>query len=95
MIIARLESLIANQGMEDAVTRAKSYLLAGAEGIMIHSKSKRADEVYEFLQRYDELCQQLGFMQWDLLFIPGNYIPYRPSELRILVLSIYPIFKDF
>lgn len=72
MIIARLESLIANQGMEDAVTRAKSYLLAGAEGIMIHSKSKRADEVYEFLKRYDELCQELGFRK-PVVCVPTTY----------------------
>ena len=40
MIIARLESLIAGKSMEDAVNRAKIYLKAGVDGIMIHSKSK-------------------------------------------------------
>ncbi len=40
MIIARLESLIAGHGLEDALKRARIYLKAGADGIMIHSKSK-------------------------------------------------------
>lgn len=38
MIIARIESLIAKAGMDDAVKRAKAYIKAGADGIMIHSK---------------------------------------------------------
>ncbi|MDF2544787.1 MAG: phosphoenolpyruvate phosphomutase, partial [Herbinix sp.] len=44
MIIARIESLILRQGMEDAVARAKAYIEAGAQGIMIHSREKSPDE---------------------------------------------------
>ena len=52
MIFARLESLIANQGVEDALSRARTYLLSGADGIMIHSKQRTTDEVYEFLSTH-------------------------------------------
>ena len=41
MIIARIESLILKNGIKDAVKRAKAYIEAGADGIMIHSKEKR------------------------------------------------------
>lgn len=43
MIIARIESLILEQGMEDALTRAKAFVKAGADGIMIHSRKKSPD----------------------------------------------------
>ena len=38
MIISRCESLILEQGMDDALTRCRSYLEAGSDGIMIHSR---------------------------------------------------------
>ena len=40
MIIARIESLILEAGMSDAIKRAKAYIAAGADGIMIHSRHK-------------------------------------------------------
>lgn len=52
MIIARIESLILEKGMEDALKRAKSYIEAGADGIMIHSRQKNPDEIFEFLTRF-------------------------------------------
>ena len=48
MLIARIESLILEQGMKDAVIRAKAYVEAGADGIMIHSRKKTPDEIFEF-----------------------------------------------
>lgn len=45
MIIARIESLILEQGMEDALNRARAYVKAGADGIMIHSRRKTPDEI--------------------------------------------------
>ena len=48
MIIARIESLILEQGMLDAIKRAKAYVNAGADGIMIHSRKKSPDEILEF-----------------------------------------------
>ena len=48
MIIARIESLILEKGMEDALARAEAYVKAGADGIMIHSRKKDPAEILEF-----------------------------------------------
>jgi phosphoenolpyruvate phosphomutase len=48
MVIARIESLILEKGMDDAVDRAVSYIDAGADALMIHSRKKTPDEVFEF-----------------------------------------------
>ncbi len=52
MIIARIESLILEQGMEDALARARAYVAAGADGIMIHSRKKDPAEIYEFCDKF-------------------------------------------
>lgn len=52
MIIARIESLILEQGMEDALERARAYVEAGAGGIMIHSRRKQPEEIFEFCRRF-------------------------------------------
>lgn len=52
MIIARIESLILEQGEEDALKRAKAYIKAGADGILIHSKSKEFTEVKSFCEKF-------------------------------------------
>lgn len=55
MIIARIESLIMGKGVDDAFTRAKAYLEAGADGIMIHNREKTPDEIFEFCKLYNKL----------------------------------------
>ena len=52
MIVARIESLILEQGMEDALTRARAYVAAGADGIMIHSRKKDPAEILEFCDKF-------------------------------------------
>jgi len=52
MLIARIESLILERGMEDALARAFAYVKAGADGIMIHSRRKEPDEVFEFCAKF-------------------------------------------
>ena len=54
MIVARIESLILDQGMEDALERAFAYVRAGADGIMIHSRKKSPDEIFEFVDKFRE-----------------------------------------
>lgn len=54
MIIARIESLILERGMEDALTRAFAYVKAGADGIMIHSRKKDPAEIFEFCDKFRE-----------------------------------------
>ena len=52
MIIARIESLILEAGMDDALNRAFAFVKAGADGIMIHSRKKEPDEILEFCDRF-------------------------------------------
>ncbi len=52
MVVARIESLILEKGMEDAIHRAKAYIEAGADGILIHSKEQKPDEVFEFAEAF-------------------------------------------
>lgn len=52
MIIARVESLILEKGIEDALKRALAYVEAGADGIMIHSRKKDPSEIFEFCDRF-------------------------------------------
>ncbi len=48
LVIARTEALIAGQGQEEANRRATAYVKAGADAVLIHSKSKTPDEIVEF-----------------------------------------------
>jgi len=52
MIIARIESLILERGMDDALERAFAFVKAGADGIMIHSRKKDPSEIFEFCQKF-------------------------------------------
>ncbi len=52
MICARIESLILEQGMDDALTRAFAFVKAGADAIMIHSRKKEPDEIIEFVKKF-------------------------------------------
>ena len=52
MICARIESLILEQGMEDALTRAFAFRDAGADAIMIHSRKKDPAEIFEFIEKF-------------------------------------------
>ncbi len=76
MIIARLESLILKQGMDDALTRAKAYIEAGADGIMIHSKEKTPDEILEFCKKYDEFELRV-----PLIVVPTTYNQIYEKDL--------------
>jgi phosphoenolpyruvate phosphomutase len=76
MIIARIESLILDKGMDDAVTRAKAYLEAGADGIMIHSRKKDPAEIFEFCRQYNALPNR----RW-LVAVPSSYRQITETEL--------------
>ncbi len=52
MICARIESLILERGMEDALTRAFAYVEAGADAVMIHSRRKDPAEIFEFVEKF-------------------------------------------
>ena len=52
MIVARIESLILEAGMDDALIRAEAYIKSGADGIMIHSRHKDPAEIMEFMKKF-------------------------------------------
>ena len=54
MICARIESLILERGMDDALERAFAFAGAGADAIMIHSRRKEPDEIFEFIAKFRE-----------------------------------------
>lgn len=76
MIIARLESLILGFGVDDAIERASAFLDAGADGIMIHSKSEKTDEVFEFCEKYKQLPSRKS-----LIVVPTTYNHVTEEEL--------------
>ena len=76
MVIARVESLILKAGMEDALTRAKAYIEAGADGIMIHSKETSPDEILEFCSKYNEFPKKA-----PLIAVPSSYNTITEDEL--------------
>nr|AHL24479.1 PEP mutase [Glycomyces sp. NRRL B-16210] len=75
MIIARIESLILEMGMEDAVTRAKAYIEGGADGIMIHSRQKSPDEIFEFCERFAAFETKV-----PLVVVPTSYNQVTEEE---------------
>lgn len=76
MIIARIESLILEQGMEDAIDRAKAYVKAGADGIMIHSRKKNPDEILEFCDEFRAINKQI-----PIVVVPSSYNSITEEEL--------------
>lgn len=76
MVIARLESLIAGQGVDDAMERAKIYIAAGADGIMIHSKEKDGSEIREFMRRFREYSKDV-----PVVLVPTTYNHIPEEEL--------------
>ncbi len=87
MIIARLESLIAGRGVDDAVQRAKAYLTAGADGIMIHSKSKSALEITAFCRQYERLFTEPALRK-PLVCVPTTYNTITDAELKGLGVNV-------
>jgi phosphoenolpyruvate mutase len=76
MVIARIESLILDKGMDDAVMRAQAYVDAGVDGIMIHSRRKQPDEVYEFASIFRSYFSHL-----PLVCVPTSYNQVTEEEL--------------
>ena len=50
IIIGRVEALIADLGIEEAMSRANAYAKAGADIIFVHSRKESTDEIFEFLK---------------------------------------------
>ena len=76
MIIARIESLILKTGLRDALIRAEAYINAGADGLMIHSKDKKPDEILEFCEEYKKFEYKV-----PLVAVPSTYDKVTEKEL--------------
>ena len=83
MIIARLESLIAKQGLADALDRAQAYIEAGADAIMIHSCESELTEIKEFCKAYQDLAGKV-----PLVAVPTTYNQVYESELTEMGFSV-------
>lgn len=77
MIIARIESLILEKGIADALCRADAYVQAGADGIMIHSRKKTPDEIFEFCDRFREKN-----LETPIVVVPTSYNTVSEQELQ-------------
>jgi phosphoenolpyruvate phosphomutase / 2-hydroxyethylphosphonate cytidylyltransferase len=76
MIIARIESLILDKGVDDAIKRAEAYVEAGADAIMIHSRRKDPEEVFEFCRGAERVRDQV-----PLVAVPTSYHQVSEEEL--------------
>lgn len=76
MIIARIESLILEQGMDDALNRARAYVDAGADGIMIHSRKQKPDEIIEFCDIFRNEDKRT-----PIVVVPSSYNSITEEEL--------------
>lgn len=75
MVISRIESLILNQGMDDALDRARAYVDAGADVIMIHSRQPQPDEIFEFCDHYHRSVSTV-----PLMVVPSSFNSVTEAE---------------
>ncbi len=83
MIIARIESLILERGMDDALHRAYAYTEAGADGIMIHSRKKEPDEILEFCRLFREKDEKT-----PVVVVPTSFNSITEEELAAAGVNI-------
>lgn len=76
MIIARIESLILEKGMDDALERARAYVDAGADGIMIHSRKKKPNEILSFCDAF-----RLKNKKTPIVVVPSSFNTITEDEL--------------
>lgn len=77
LIFARLESLIAGYGIDDALMRAKKYINAGADGIMIHSKEKTGDDIKKFMIEFRKYSKDI-----PIILVPTTYNQFTEDEFE-------------
>ena len=76
MVIARVESLILEKGVKDALSRADAYIEAGVDGIMIHSRQKTTDEIFQFSKEFRKKHKSI-----PLVSVPSTYNKVTEDEL--------------
>ncbi len=79
MIVARIESLILGKSVFDALIRAKAYIDAGADAIMIHSKKEDGAEIISFCKEYEKFEDKV-----PLVLVPTTYDHFTEDQLSEL-----------
>jgi len=77
MIISRIESLILKKGLDDALIRARAYIEAGTDGIMIHSKEKDPSEIFAFYEKYKKFDKRV-----PIVVVPSTYNSVTETQLQ-------------
>ena len=77
MICARIESLILEQGMEDALERAFAFSEAGADAIMIHSRKKDPSEIFVFLKKF-----RMKNQKTPIVLVPTSFDSVTEEEFK-------------
>ena len=77
ILIARIESFIVGKGVKDAINRAKKYIEAGADGIMIHSKKSSPIEIFNFCKLYNKLSNRK-----PLVVVPSSFDKITEKEFE-------------
>ncbi len=85
MIVARIESLILKQGLDDALTRARIHAESGADGVLIHSKSDTPDEVMEFSRIFSEEFPSVPIIAVPTMFNKATDTELADSGIRALI----------
>ena len=83
ILIARIESLILDNGMDDAINRASEYVNAGADGIMIHSRKEDGKEIMEFIEKFRKQDSES-----ILVVVPTSFNKIKFEEFKALNVNI-------
>jgi phosphoenolpyruvate phosphomutase len=83
MVISRIESFILGKTVEDALERALAYVDAGADGIMIHSKEKSAEDIIDFVKQFRSLDEAT-----PIVVVPSTYNHINEQEFIDLGVNI-------
>ncbi len=73
-VLARVQALVAGCGQAEALQRARAYAAAGADAIVIHSRSALPDEVLAFVAAWDQPT--------PLVLIPTTYHTLTETHMR-------------
>lgn len=83
MIIARVESLILGNTVEEALERAFAYVKAGADGIMIHSKEKTGEDIKDFCLKFREENKNT-----PIVVVPSTFNHITEDEFQLMGVNI-------
>ena len=77
MICARIESLILEKGLDDALDRAFAFVDAGADAIMIHSRKKEPVEIFTFVERF-----RAADKETYIVVVPTSFNTVKEEEFK-------------